>query len=676
MAENNVDNVDNVAVDFMVVWLDNSIEKTKQNRDTEESIRETVRGRLKTYGDPNECVDYITDELATKRVFLIISNFFGKHVVPLIYQSPYIQGIYVYCGNRKAAEEWAKPNLKISGIFIEKNALINKIKDDVRACDKDSHLPMSVFYIEDRQKTLRDLAKECATFMWYQLLIIVLRHMAKFGDSKSEMIDECRTTHINNEAQKKVINEFNADYVSPKAVWWYTRDCFVYRLLNKSLRTQDTENIFKFRFFINDLHNQIEQLYLQYLKAHRPRSGHRLTVYRGQSLNIDELNTLKRSVDGLISMNSFLSATLNRDLAVVFAGTNNQPDASSPMQSVLFIIDVEDMSKETTPFAPIKSFSCFEEEDEVLFTIGAIFKVQSVEQHENMWHVQLQLSKQQNELYEELSKHMMKQIGSEPSPSAFGWFLYRTSEFDKAERFAQLLLQQLPPDHKEVGHIYNLLGLINKDRNRLQQAVDCYEKALEVFSHGSQPDSPQVIATHYNTGMAYLAIGDNRRADVHLQQAKGKLYTSSQSTNPLLIAMTDVLKGKFEAAQGDCRSALTSLEMALSSKKKSLPATHPSIASTLNEIGIIEEKMGHDETALGHFTKARDICQKILSSNHMDFAEYETNIGRIHYKRKEYALALKHFELALNVLKDNEREDNDQTVALMQCIADTTQKLK
>jgi tetratricopeptide (TPR) repeat protein len=672
MAQNNVDND---SVHFMVVWLDNSIEKTKQNRDTKVLIRQSVRGRLLTFDNSDECVDYITTELA-KEVFLIISTDFGQHVVPLIYQSPYIRAIYVYCGNRRKAEEWAKPNLKVSGIFIEKQSLIKKIQDDVPACDIDNQLPMSVFHIEEQQRSLQDLTKESATFMWYQLLLIVLRRMAKFGDSKNEMIGECRTSYHDNEAEKKKINDFEQRYAPEGAFWWYTYDSFIYRLLNRALRTQNTEIIFKFRFFINDLHNQIEKLYLRYLEAHQPLSAHRLTLYRGQFLDSDELNKIKGNINGLISMNSFLSATSIREVAEIFAGTNSQCDAASAMQSVFFIIDVDDMSKETTPFAFIQEYACCPAEEEVLFTIGATFRVQSVKQVDDRWHIHLQLSKQQNQLHLGLSQHMMKQIGSEPSPTAFGWFLYRTSDFNKAERFAKLLLEQLPPNHKEVGDIYNLLGLIYKDTNRREKAVECYEKALDIFSHSSEPDSPQVIATHYNIGLAYLALDNHERADEHQKQAKGKLISSSQSRNPFLIAMTDVLKGKVQTAQGDYTAAFTSLEEVLKIKKRTLPSKHPSIASTLNAMGIVQEKMSNHQKALDYFKKALDICCVALGSKHLDLAECHTNTGRMYFQRKQYAVALQHFESALALNTNDIRDVTDETVTLKNYIAQTKLKIK
>ncbi|CAF2720295.1 unnamed protein product [Rotaria sp. Silwood2] len=101
-----------------------------------------------------------------------------------------------------------------------------------------------------------------------------------------------------------------------------------------------------------------------------------------------------------------------------------------------------------TPFAILKDSSCSpdnkDEEKEVLFTIGAIFKVQSIEHYGNIWYVHLQLNKEQNEISRNFSDHMMKQIGSEPDSLLFGWFLFRMAKFDEFERYAKKILKQLP----------------------------------------------------------------------------------------------------------------------------------------------------------------------------------------------------------------------------------------
>ncbi|CAF5041747.1 unnamed protein product, partial [Rotaria sp. Silwood1] len=401
-----IENINNLTQESVIVWLDSTIEKTKDNQDTKALLRQLVRGRLFTFDDPNQCIEHIKTELIRKRVFLIVSNAFGQNVIPLIYELPYIQAIYIYCGNRKVAESWTKPEFKISGIFIKKQPLLHQICNDVvNVCDPDDDLPMSIFHLAERENTLQKLSDESAEFMWYRSLLMVLRLMAKYGNSKTEMIAECRAKYHDNELEKKKIDDFEQNYCPKRAFWWYTCDNFVYRLLNKALRTQDIEILFKFRFFINDLHNQIEQLYHQYLDTHASIiNHHHLRVYRGQLLSLTELNVLKLSVNELISMNSFLSTTLNQELAKIFAGTNDQSNEPSSLQSVLFIIDIYNMSKETTPFAMLKNHSwCLDEEDEVLFTISAIFKVESVEQHENRWHVHLKLSEVQNKLSQKLS---------------------------------------------------------------------------------------------------------------------------------------------------------------------------------------------------------------------------------------------------------------------------------
>jgi tetratricopeptide (TPR) repeat protein len=155
------------------------------------------------------------------------------------------------------------------------------------------------------------------------------------------------------------------------------------------------------------------------------------------------------------------------------------------------------------------------------------------------------------------------------------------------------------------------------------------------------------------------------------------LINSSQTNNPLLIALTDSLKAKVQTVHGDYASACKNLETALERKQKQLPPNHPSIASTLNEIGIVYDKMGNDEKALEYFKRVLEICRNSVSSDNLDFAEYHTNIGRVYYKREEYALALEQFELAFNIFKDFIREEDDEKIlVLLTCIRETNEKLK
>ena len=55
-----------------------------------------------------------------------------------------------------------------------------------------------------------------------------------------------------------MIDEFEEEYSEEYALWWYTRDTFLFRELNKALRFQNIDWLFQFRFFIHDMHKLLK----------------------------------------------------------------------------------------------------------------------------------------------------------------------------------------------------------------------------------------------------------------------------------------------------------------------------------------------------------------------------------------------------------------------------------
>jgi hypothetical protein len=90
------------------------------------------------------------------------------------------------------------------------------------------------------------------------------------------LLDFCRIHYAKNSAALCVIEEFQENYSNPSPIWWYTRECFTYSMLNRALCAQDVEILMKMSFFICDLHRQLEHLYKTM------KNGQILTVYRGQ----------------------------------------------------------------------------------------------------------------------------------------------------------------------------------------------------------------------------------------------------------------------------------------------------------------------------------------------------------------------------------------------------------
>ncbi|CAF1685930.1 unnamed protein product, partial [Didymodactylos carnosus] len=84
---------------------------------------------------------------------------------------------------------------------------------------------------------------------------------------KNDMLDEARLFYKENDYELKIISEFDENYISNDAIRWYTRESFLYRLLNKALRTENIDIIFKFRFFIVDLYNQLKQEHIKFIHS-------------------------------------------------------------------------------------------------------------------------------------------------------------------------------------------------------------------------------------------------------------------------------------------------------------------------------------------------------------------------------------------------------------------------
>src|SRR5690349_18860677 len=108
------------------------------------------------------------------------------------------------------------------------------------------------------------------------------------SDAKQEMLAECRKCYYNDQHTLALIDKFERTYRSADVILWYTRSCFLYRLINRALRTEDNLVVYKFRYFIIDLCIHLEETALtsvNYAKTFQ--------VYRGSKISRIEVEKLQ-----------------------------------------------------------------------------------------------------------------------------------------------------------------------------------------------------------------------------------------------------------------------------------------------------------------------------------------------------------------------------------------------
>ncbi|CAF0787165.1 unnamed protein product [Didymodactylos carnosus] len=164
-----------------------------------------------------------------------------------------------------------------------------------------------------------------------------------------------------------------------------------------------------------------------------------LTVYREQHLKADELHELKDNISRLISMNTFISTTYEKDVASMLA----RGASLSPIpESILFEIQIN-TSIDTKPYANIKELSVMKHEDEVLFSIGTISRIESVGKPtgSGIWSVKLLLTSEGDEQLKVLSERIREETDASSDLNKLGQLLRQMGEYAKAERYFRRLIR-------------------------------------------------------------------------------------------------------------------------------------------------------------------------------------------------------------------------------------------
>ncbi len=217
--------------------------------------------------------------------------------------------------------------------------------------------------------------------------------MPHTSQSKIEMIDEFRRIYNDNPAIISEIDNFEYSYESHAAVYWYTRDSFVCRTINQSLRSSDVDTMFKLRHILTDIYAHLNQSYRQNSLYFNESLSE--IYYRGQVMSNKEFEYFKELRGNIISINTFLSTTRSMQVALMYAGKYH---TNQDMTSVVFSIE-KDSTVNTRPYANISHYSLFPDEDETLFAMGSVFKIGNIRQlpnADNIWIIHLKMTDQQD----------------------------------------------------------------------------------------------------------------------------------------------------------------------------------------------------------------------------------------------------------------------------------------
>ncbi|CAF0776698.1 unnamed protein product [Adineta ricciae] len=520
----------------------------------------------------------------------------------------------------------------------------------------DESITISIFQKSETSST--DLNGD---FLWFQLFIEVLLRMKDFDDSKQELVNVAYQQYDKDGHEKQKIDEFSISYVALNAVKWYTRNSFVYRMLNKALRQKDMDTLYAFRRIIIDIHDQLEDMY-----ARRVNKKSVIHLYRGQSISREEVEWIKANVGNFLSMNSFLSTSINRDAALMFA------EAQEGFQGVLFDLQIDETLVGAKPFANITSLSYYPDEEETLFMLGTIFRIAQVtfDIHTNVWVVSLDLcSDNDSELKPSLDS-LKEQIDDETNLYELGRILWKMSQLDASERCFKRLIAQNHPNPVIIPGCYLHLGNIAGNKGNYEQAIAYHRCGLELRQKTLPSNHPHLPYSHNALGEALRKHGD---FDEALQQYKNAFILWQQEYNGddhPNIAMCLHNIGTIHAQRNELQQAVNYFTRALQIMARCLPTIHPMVASSLRNIGSILGLIGQLDQAREAFQKVISIQRQCLPSTHPDLAGSLRDMGTYHFNTGNLSQALNYYQEASTILHQTLSVDHPLCVEIREDIAE------
>jgi len=412
-----------MTIDCVVICV--SLNAKRDNYESYRSITQFRRicNTIEFFTDANKCITFLTTT-QWQHILLLIGDKFQKQILPDVQNISQINRIFILCNNQ------TQPMLELLKSSIEENQN-NSVSTSIL-------MPSSI----DHNNKLNQ------SFMYSQLLKEIILDTDYDKQDKDQFIDYLRIQYSDCEQQCHQIEQFSLEYERYSPIWWYTKESFIYAILNKALRTQDTEIIIKMGFFIQDLHNEIEliqsQSTIQDLSI----------VYRGQGMLNTEFEHLRENKNGLLAFNNFLSTSIDEDVSKIFADSAREnPD----LTGVLFRIQI-DSNNCSSSFASIEHLSYFSDiEKEILFSMHAVFRIKGLTQiDDRFWQVDLLFTNENDEQLTQLTEYMRTETQGTTGLHRLGQLMIKMGDFNKSQEIYETLQKSHSVMTGKNLHIFNI----------------------------------------------------------------------------------------------------------------------------------------------------------------------------------------------------------------------------
>lgn len=608
--------------------------------------QKTLRGLINLgfpFDDINskECIEFLK-KILNEKIILILSKASTTNLSQPIANESLLSAIYVI----DPSETTLFDSKFYRGSFPDITSFCQRLKDDLQSMTDDLTYICSMSGDHTGMNTLT----------YVQALKDILLQMDEKRDLKKEMIDFCREEYAENPIQLKFIDEFSKYFQPKDAIQWFLRrETFVHKMITRAFRVLDPDILFKLRYFIQQLHEQ--------LKSHSDTST--LTVYRTLRIRKDLFEKMKKNQGGLLSFNEFL-----------FADKSQSTIEPSPINTASKLVHFRMVLGGDV--GVVGRCEVTSQPHEVLLTIGTVFRIDKLEQiDEETFTVELtanadirkvgdllthdlrdavhaslplvsmlKLMKQRE--FSNYIEYFCSMLMDDPQTvddstanltlggalHFLGSYYYEKKQYDQAlthlQNSLKVYLRVLPSDDIKLTPTYNNIGSIFHKQGLNEQALEYHLKAYEIQKNSKEPDLDSVAAYVGNTASVLLKLGKHEQAIHYLEidlRIKQKVHPNNDHPDVAIkhhnLAGAQYRLQQYSKALENYEKCLD-IELKCHSKENpTVAVTYYNMATALEELGRLQEAQKAVQTAIERLllTKQEDDEQVQMQKRYLQRLE-------------------------------------------------------
>jgi tetratricopeptide (TPR) repeat protein len=643
-----------------IVWLDRNTHDKIEEEFIPKKLTDLISYKKRFY-TADDCWNYLEQQDSDEKIIFIVNINCGPAFILWINNLLQVSAIYVYGTNSNKKKKWMmNPNKKV----IQKTSVakdqsehffqIMSVATNVRELfpeiihhlqQKDMIANRRVIPTANDPPIQRWQATSSAdingNIIFIHTFIQILLRMTPTPTDRQDLIAICRKLFSEYDYDMQMLQEFEKHYCADTVIYWYTRDGLFYRILNEALRTQDIIVIYMLRLFIIDLYRELAAL--QERNIVNP-----INVFRAQFITKDELEKFRKSVGEHVYMNSFISTSSKKQIALRYIPSEESCDDDDSVP-ILFEINI----------------------DPIITAIAKLF----ADIHEKYWTIQFNLCEEDDHNLKDVFRDIEILMQKETNLLSIGILLYKMGKYYDAEEFYYQLLKGV--DSNDVltkALCYKGLSAVLILKGDYNSGISFLEMAISIFQY-IPVDNLYIANSYRKLANCYALMHKNNSAVQYLKRAL-KIYTQIYGDNHIETALLYLTIAAFKTLTKYYNDALFYCFKALTFFNSHLSADHCYIGYCYYYLGVSYCRLEQYDLSLHFLEKQLKIQNNTLPADHYEIGLTYLNIGEIYEGLSFYHIALSYYTQADEIFHGTGlSSEHDAMVELQQHIPSTQNKL-